>query len=68
MTDMWRSIRGVSISGDMIIHIVPLYDMRKHELTAECWCEPELDFEHLIATHHSADGREKFETGERKVS
>jgi len=65
---MWRNIRGETALGDIVTHVVPLYDSRKHELTAECWCEPELDFEYLVAVHHSADGREKFETGERKVS
>lgn len=65
---MWRNIRGETASGEVVIHVVPLYDNRKHELTGQCWCEPELDFEYMVALHHSADGREKFETGERKVS
>lgn len=64
----WRNIRGESMTGDIVVHVIPMDDIRRHELTAECWCEPELDYEHMVAVHNSADGREKFETGERKVS
>jgi hypothetical protein len=56
------------MTGDIVVHVIPMDDIRRHELTAECWCEPELDYEHMVAVHNSADGREKFETGERKVS
>lgn len=66
--EQWRNIIGLSETGEAVTHVIPLYDMRRHQLTANCWCEPELDFEYMIAVHHSADGREKFETGERKVS
>jgi hypothetical protein len=68
MNNMWRTTRGESKAGNIVIHVTPLNDLRQHELTAECWCEPELDYENMVAVHNSADGREKFETGERKVS
>ena len=51
-------------------HVTPIGDLREHEFTMTCWCHPEVDDEFCIPilTHNSADGREKFETGERKMS
>lgn len=49
-------------------HVVPVNDLREHELTPECWCKPTPDEEHDVWTHHALDGREAFETGERKMS
>ena len=50
-------------------HVYPLDDLREHVTdTAEgtCWCNPTEDEDLLI--HHSMDGREAFETGERQPS
>ena len=49
-------------------HIVPVNDLREHKLTPECWCLPTPDDEHDVWVHHSLDGREAFETGERLPS
>ena len=49
-------------------HVIPLNDTRKHQLSAHCWCQPLNDDEFDVFIHNSADGREKFETGERKPS
>lgn len=42
-------------------HVVPLNDLREHEYSADCWCEPLLDDEAggLVYVHHSLDGRER---------
>lgn len=50
-------------------HVYPLNDLREHETNDHtgCWCNPTTDEEGVIV-HHSMDGREKFETGERKMS
>lgn len=49
-------------------HIVPRGDIREHDISPDCWCQPEYhEFEDLYL-HHSADGREDFETGKRKPS
>jgi hypothetical protein len=49
-------------------HVVPINDLREHvEDGTRCWCKPTVDEDGLIV-HNSMDGREKFETGERKVS
>ena len=49
------------------IHVVPLGDLREHESSKDCWCKPVQDDESDdVFVHHSMDGREKYETGERK--
>lgn len=47
-------------------HIVPLNDLRDHQTNGSCWCKPTLD--DGVWLHHSMDGREAFETGERLPS
>jgi hypothetical protein len=47
------------------IQVIPVDDLREHSLT-ECWCEPHED--EGIIVHHSLDGRELYEDGERKPS
>lgn len=51
-------------------HVVPLNDLREHDLNGSCWCRPTLDDSQSdpIWIHNSMDGREKFETGERLPS
>lgn len=57
-------------SSTEILHVVPIDDLREHSTDSDkpCWCHPEHDEEHDIYVHNSMDGREKFETGERKMS
>lgn len=40
-------------------HVLPVNDLRDHEETAECWCNPRIA-EHLVI-HNSLDRREIFE-------
>lgn len=47
-------------------HVVPLNDLREHVTNGSCWCRPTLD--EGVWLHHSMDGREAFETGERLPS
>jgi hypothetical protein len=51
-----------------ILHVVPIDDLREHSTDSDkpCWCHPEE--EDGVIVHNSMDGREKFETGERKMS
>lgn len=50
-------------------HVVPIDDLREHEDSAQCWCRPsEDDEEPGVWVHRAMDGREAFETGERRVS
>lgn len=50
-------------------HVCPIADLRPHSTDSDkpCWCNPSEN-EYGIIVHHSMDGREKFETGERKMS
>lgn len=49
-------------------HVVPLMDLREHITDSDkpCWCHPRED--EGVIVHNSMDGREAFETGERKPS
>jgi hypothetical protein len=60
---MWIN---VEVGND--VHTVPVDDIREHEPSEDCWCEPEYYVDIGLIVHNSADGREKFETGERKPS
>jgi hypothetical protein len=50
-----------------IVHVIPLNDLREHVELDTCWCNPMLLEDGLIV-HNAMDGRELFETGERKPS
>jgi hypothetical protein len=55
------------------MHVLPMNDFREHVADMSCWCCPTLDdgWEEgieKIFIHHSMDGREKYETGERVPS
>lgn len=56
----------------MIQHIYPIGDLKEHETDGKpCWCRPEeevVGLTGLLIIHNSADGREAYEKGERKVS
>lgn len=47
------------------VHVVPVNDLRVHTSSASCWCMP-VETEDDVFMHNSLDGREKYETGERK--
>lgn len=56
------------MQGD--IHVLPLRDLKPHEETRWCWCEPRVEQEEAtreqlagpaVVIHHSADGRELIE-------
>lgn len=51
-----------------IYHVVPIDDLREHstDIDKPCWCKPRED--DGVMVHNSMDGREKYETGERKPS
>lgn len=51
---------------DNFFHIIPVDEADRHEYE-HCTCGP-AEGEHNLIVHQSFDGREKFETGERKPS
>lgn len=50
-------------------HVVPRDDYREHVVDRDkpCWCRP-VENDDGVIVHNSMDGREAFETGERKLS
>ncbi len=57
----------VAING--IRHVTPNDDTFPHNLASDCWCGPSTDDDApSVMVHNSADGREAFETGQRKLS
>lgn len=46
------------MTGDL--HVVPLDDLRDHDLSETCWCHPVEIFEGYVPiwVHNSMDGRE----------
>lgn len=52
-----------------LFHVVPIADLRDHELSLDCWCKPYVDEEEeSLIIHNALDGREDFELGIRKPS
>jgi hypothetical protein len=50
------------------VHVVPLNDLREHEVSVGCWCHPTpLEDDPSVYVHHSLDGREKYESGELRL-
>lgn len=46
------------------VELIPLNDLRPHDENGNCWCKPYDD--DGVLTHKAMDGREAYETGERK--
>lgn len=59
------------MSGEPVVyHVYPLGDDRAHDTTTRgaCWCRPVIEDGtfYALVLHHSADGREQYETGARR--
>jgi hypothetical protein len=50
-----------------VIHVTPINDEMEHLDSADCWCEPTIDWSHAeaICTHNAADCRELIEQAEK---
>lgn len=60
----------MNITDDEQLHVIPLNDLREHEINGNCWCNPTCDDDeiYMLWIHKSMDGREDFETGKRLPS
>lgn len=57
-----------------MLHVVPLYDLKEHDLdSTACWCKPRVEWEdpdtgtvyaEALIIHNSADHREVVEEAE----
>jgi hypothetical protein len=46
--------------------MLPLKDLKRHDLSRNCWCNPQQDDENpTVWIHNSADGREEYEAGRK---
>lgn len=44
------------------LHVVPVNDLREHEMSMQCWCRPYRSVsEAIVVVHNSLDGREHAE-------
>lgn len=58
----WRLVK-LRVRGHRF-HVYPLADLRRHELTAECWCHPRtarIERGGYLTSHNAEDGRELIE-------
>jgi len=48
--------------------VLPANDSRTHNKGVDCWCSPRYEegVGYKIVTHNSADGREAYDSGERR--
>jgi hypothetical protein len=53
-----------TLDAELRMHVLPLSDLREHEVSLECWCDPVDD--DGIVVHNALDGREAYERGERR--
>jgi len=64
----WK-VNSKTVEGIWRAHVMPLNDLRNHIESIWCWCKPLRDDEdNSILIHNSADDREKYERGERKLT
>jgi nicotinamide mononucleotide adenylyltransferase len=48
------------------VHVIPVEDLREHDVSVKCWCKPTPDDEEpWVWVHHSMDKREEYEEGRR---
>lgn len=73
--DPSKQVNGPAYSDDpravsTAVHVIPKNDLFPHVLSLhECWCKPHLDDEDgPVVVHNSADGREYYETGARRLN
>jgi hypothetical protein len=51
-----------SVIPNDYVHVVPVGDLREHDASTTCWCNPTQDDEEpLVWVHHSMDRREQYE-------
>lgn len=67
---------GGAVGALQMIHVLPINDLKEHEETTTCWCNPKVEFSDPetgeahegLVIHNSADGREFVEQAERIVN
>lgn len=58
----WAAVTITDRAGAALVHVVPLDDLREHDMHAECWCRPTPDHDaDTVIVHHAMDRREDYE-------
>jgi hypothetical protein len=60
MDDLLRQ----TLDDELRMHVLPLSDLREHEVGLGCWCGAVDDGG--VVVHTALDGREAYERGERR--
>lgn len=48
------------------VHVLPVEDLKEHDASWRCWCNPSQDAEEpRLWTHRSMDRREEYEQGRK---
>ncbi len=64
----WVALVDASCQPERI-HVIPAGDLREHVGALHCWCHPtQVEDMPAVWEHTSMDGREAFESGERRLS
>lgn len=55
-----NELLGVTVEVPQEYHVLPINDIREHETTGDCWCDPaiEVNSKLPLVVHNSADQRE----------
>jgi hypothetical protein len=53
-----------TLDGELRVHVLPLSDLREHEVGLGCWCGAVDD--DGVVVHTALDGREAYERGGRR--
>jgi len=62
MSSRWRV--DTAVQPDATVHVWPEEDLVPHDLDSWCWCLTALEEQSngvVLMTHHSLDGRERYE-------
>ncbi len=64
-----NGLEWMVVDAGRMQHAVPMEDTHEHFVDMACWCHPFVDDDSpFVVVHNSADGREAFERGMRKMS
>lgn len=61
-TPRWET-RRTGVHGRHVIHVLPIDDLKPHDISSTCWCTPKVKQEGrgFVVTHVAEDGRELVE-------
>lgn len=68
MIGLWCVQTVHQVPAGIQAHVVPMYDLREHDLHGQCWCRPSQDEEDpAVWVHNALDRREDYESGQKEL-